>query len=612
MYRRFYPLELKPTGWLRRQLEIQAKGLSGNLDLVWPDIRDSAWIGGTCEGWERVPYWLDGFIPLAFLLDDQDLIGRAQKYISAIVARQQEDGWICPCKTEERSRYDIWALFLIGKVLALYCEFTQDASAEMALYRAMKNGHELLAKNEIRLFSWGKFRWFEAFIPLLYLYERQPEEWMLDFARELKKQGADYPSFSETWKRPLNQWTLHTHIVNLGMMLKYEAVTSALLGEKYKNETEKLWRILNRYNGTAVGVFTGDECLSGLRNNQGTELCSVNELMYSCEWLYQETEDGKWADRLEKASFNALPATFTDDMWAHQYDQQVNQVSCKKFPGKSFFRTNNAEAHLFGLEPNYGCCTANLSQAWPKLAMNAYLRAANGIHCALFLPAILQTKLDDIPVSVETITEYPFRLGGKIRVTCEKPVSFELSIRVPGWTKAVKINGEEAVPSCGVIAIKNTWQGTKEIIVEFVDRPVLQNRPHGLKTLVYGPLVFALPIQTEYKMLEYERNGVERKFPYCDYELIPHSDWNYGFAGDEFEIVEKPVGEIPFSSIAPPVMIRAQMAKVKWNWAEGYENVPEFKPVSNVAITENEEMLLHPYGCAKLRMTEMPLTRKRK
>ena len=47
--------QIKPAGWLRRQLEIQAESLSGNLDKIWPDIRDSAWIGGTAEGWERVP-----------------------------------------------------------------------------------------------------------------------------------------------------------------------------------------------------------------------------------------------------------------------------------------------------------------------------------------------------------------------------------------------------------------------------------------------------------------------------------------------------------------------------------------------------------------------------
>ncbi len=76
------PADIKPEGWLRRQLELQAQGLAGHLDLIWPDVRDSRWIGGDREGWERVPYWLDGFIPLAWLLEDRGLQKRAERYIS--------------------------------------------------------------------------------------------------------------------------------------------------------------------------------------------------------------------------------------------------------------------------------------------------------------------------------------------------------------------------------------------------------------------------------------------------------------------------------------------------------------------------------------------------
>ena len=83
--------EIKPCGWLKRQLEIQAESLSGNLDKVWRDVRDSAWIGGDADGWERVPYWLDGFIPLAYLLENEDMISRAKKYVDAIIAKQRED-----------------------------------------------------------------------------------------------------------------------------------------------------------------------------------------------------------------------------------------------------------------------------------------------------------------------------------------------------------------------------------------------------------------------------------------------------------------------------------------------------------------------------------------
>ena len=97
--------EIRPEGWLRRQLEIEAEGLTGNLDKVWPDVRDSAWIGGSREGWERVPYWLDGFVPLAYLLENEDMIQRAKKYIDAILSSQRESGWICPCAEEEIPEY---------------------------------------------------------------------------------------------------------------------------------------------------------------------------------------------------------------------------------------------------------------------------------------------------------------------------------------------------------------------------------------------------------------------------------------------------------------------------------------------------------------------------
>lgn len=45
---------IKPTGWLKNQLRIQADGLSGHLDEFWPDISDSAWFGGKSDAWKLV------------------------------------------------------------------------------------------------------------------------------------------------------------------------------------------------------------------------------------------------------------------------------------------------------------------------------------------------------------------------------------------------------------------------------------------------------------------------------------------------------------------------------------------------------------------------------
>jgi hypothetical protein len=74
--------QVLPAGWLQRQLRIQADGLSGHLDEFWPDVgANSGWLGGTGESWERGPYFLDGLLPLAYLLDDEVLKAKAQKFV---------------------------------------------------------------------------------------------------------------------------------------------------------------------------------------------------------------------------------------------------------------------------------------------------------------------------------------------------------------------------------------------------------------------------------------------------------------------------------------------------------------------------------------------------
>lgn len=605
MYALFNPNEIKPAGWLKRQLQIQADSLSGNLDKVWRDVRDSAWVGGKAEGWERVPYWLDGFIPLAFLLDDENKIARAKRYINEIISRQDEDGWICPCKKELRGTYDLWAYFLICKVLALYCEFTSDKEAERALYRAMKCLFELLQSGRARIFFWGKFRWFEAFIPLLYLYERYPEEWILKLGALLKDRGADYSEYERAWRKPRTKWTLHTHVVNLAMMLKSEAVVHALLGGEYKNLPEHYWEELMKYNGTCVGNFTGDECLAGQNANRGSELCSITELMYSFEVLYRLTGDVKWADRLEKISFNALPATLSEDMWAHQYDQMVNQIACQKIKGKATFGTNSGEAHLFGLEPNFGCCTANFNQGFPKLAMNIFLKSGGEIISAAALPAELHTELDGARVTIKQESDYPFKNACKYTVATSKNVNFTFKIRVPQWAQKIMLCGEE-IPKSEYIEITKNWNGEEIYEVCLIDKPKMVDRPNGLSCIEYGALVFALPIETEYRRLEYTKNGVERKFPYCDYELIPRSAWNYGFAGNKFEVTENEISSVPFSAKNPPITLTAELCKIDWRHAPFLKTVAAKKPRSTKRLSPPEKIKLIPYACAKLRMTEMP------
>ncbi|MBQ8183824.1 MAG: glycoside hydrolase family 127 protein [Clostridia bacterium] len=593
--------EIKPEGWLRRQLTIQAEGLSGNLHKIWPDIRDSAWIGGEREGWERVPYWLDGFIPLAYLLENEEMIATVKKYIDAIVSAQDDDGWICPCPKEKRAKYDTWATQLICKTLKVYYDCSGDERIPEVIYKALKNYYELLKNGDITLFQWGKYRWFETFKSLNFIYEKYGEEWIKDLAKIIKSQGFDYNTAIEKWKKPSHVWKLNTHIVNMTMMLKSEAVSHELLGEEYTDNAEKLREILDKYNGTAFEGFTGDEVLSGIDPTRGTELCAVVEQMYSYEELFAHTGESKWVERLEMLGFNALPATLSEDMWTHQYVQMVNQIACQKTMIMAPFSTNGPYAHTFGLEPNFGCCTANFSQGWPKFALSAFMHRGDTIINSVMLPAVLR----DNGVTIKLETNYPF--DNKMHYYIDAEKDFNFVIRIPSFAENLKVNGEVSETKDIELAIK---KGETEIELEFQATPFLKKRPNNLYALKMGSLLFSVPVAYEKKMREYIKKGVERKFPYCDYQLVPGTPWNYGYSNENFKVNYNVVGDIPFSQDKPPVTIKANMQQINWGLKFPYRTVCRKTPKSTQPISEVQEIELYPYGCSRLRMTEMPIIKK--
>ena len=610
-YNFFTTNELKPRGWMLDQLNLQKNGLNGNLDKMWPDIRDSKWIGGDREGWERVPYWLDGFVPLAYLLDDDDMKTRAKKYIDKILEGQEEDGWICPNGDTPREKYDTWAVILISKVLLEYYRCSNDERVPLAIYRTLKNFYELLSNGKIKLFEWGQHRWYETFIALQWIKDRfGEEEWMYSLGRILVEQGTDYESLTELWKEPIDKWGQDNHVVNIVMMIKYEALTCKFFGEKYTGKPDKLYDLLTKYNGTPVGIITGDECLSGLSPIQGSELCSVVELMYSIEQIYAVTGDKKWAELLELVAFNALPATISDDMWTHQYDQMSNQIACLPMLPKPIFRTNNSEAHLFGLEPHYGCCTANFGQGWPKLMLSAYMYNADEVISVIALPSKLDFKWNNTPVKIELSTEYPFKNKLVYKINTPSDIDMTFKIRIPSFANALCVNGK-SVDKTDVLEFKGFNAGETVIDISFNTTPELISRPHGLYSVRLGSLVFSIPIKAKYEAKEYTNNGVERKYPYCDYTLTPESDWSFGLANTEFSVVEKDVASIPFSSKAPAITLRASVSHIDWGYEEGFDSVCAKAPTSTAALDEAREVELYPYGCAKLRVTELPIVEKK-
>ena len=103
---------IKPKGWLLDQLQLQADGLSGHLPFFWPDVMNSSWVGGKADGYlhQSTPYWLNGFVPLAYQLDNKTLIATVEKYVDYILSHQGDDGWLGPDDVHDGNQY--WSKYM--------------------------------------------------------------------------------------------------------------------------------------------------------------------------------------------------------------------------------------------------------------------------------------------------------------------------------------------------------------------------------------------------------------------------------------------------------------------------------------------------------------------
>jgi DUF1680 family protein len=652
---------IKPDGWLLEQLKTMKNGLTGHLDEYYEPVVGlrNGWLGGDGDGWERGPYWLDGLVPLAYILNDPDLKAKVKPWIEWSLKNQADDGYFGPVPFEKEPepepglqktpRLDWWPKMVMLKVLQQYYSATGDKRVIKLMTDYFHYQLEHLPETPLDNWSfWANRRGGDNLMIVYWLYNITGEKFLLELANLIHKQtfpwtdvflnedcyeGPDlthlypynemdkYPFDTEMISRLCVKQLQSFHCVNLAQGIKEPIIYYQQHPDPvYINAVKKAFRDIKEFHGQPQGMFGGDEPLHGKNPTQGIELCSVVELMFSLENILTITGDIQYAEYLEKITYNALPAQIKPDFMSRQYFQSANQVMLTRYRHNFYEEDNHGGTDLcFGLLTGYPCCLCNMHQGWPKFVQNLfYSTQDNGIAAFLYAPCHVNMLVaDSIPVKVTEETNYPFDETITFTFNCPDGIKFPLHLRIPGWcSKAeVRLNNEKFLTPAGktICTIDREWYNGDQIKLILPMEISFSRWVENSIAVERGPLLYSLRIFEEWS----SKNDGDRFGPYE--EVRPLDPWNYGLLESAiadpltgFKVIKNESDILhPWSVKNTPIEIRTT-GKIIPDWGLYNEMpgpLPHSLPSTFLQDSLPEEITLIPYGCTKLRITEFPVVK---
>jgi DUF1680 family protein len=627
---------IRPQGWLKRILIKQKNGATGNLDKLYPLVMNNrnGWLGGDGDQWERGPYWIDGLLPLAYILNDKDLIAKTKPWIEWTLKSQRPDGLFGPTKDypaeagiQRNNSLDWWPKIVMLKVLKQYYSATGDKRVINLMTNYFKYQlKELPSKPLDQWTFWARYRGGDNLMVVYWLYNITGDNFLLDLANLLHKQTFDYTNAF------LNTGMLSTmgsiHGVNLAEGMKEPAIYYQQHPEiQYLDAMVKGFADLRKYNGMANGMFGGDESLHGNNPTQGAELCTAVEMMFTLENTLAITGDVNYADQLEKIAFNALPSQINDDFINRQYFQQANQVMLTR-DTRNFDVNHNGTDVCYGLLTGYPCCTSNMHQGWPKFTQNLwYATPDKGLAALVYSPSEVKANVSNgTEVLFKEETNYPFDETIKFTLSIDKKsktVSFPFHLRVPVWCKkaSVKINGQFIKDGVGseIIKIDREWK-TGDIVELSLPMHIYKNTWYENSVSIQrGPIVYALKIGEDVKKVINTKDSIEYGSTY--YEVRPTTPWNYGLIktpdaklDDQYKVEFTGLKtDNPWNLANAPVLINTKARRIpSWQLYNDMAGPIPYSVTYQLETEKNEEnIILVPYGCTKLRISQFPVIEKR-
>src|SRR5208282_693164 len=327
-------------------------------------------------GWEEVPYWLRGYIQLAYIFNDPKMIAESQVWIEGALNSQRPNGDFGPDqKFDDDGSRDFWANMLMTYCLETYYEHSHDQRVIDLLTKYFK--YQLTAPDDKFLTHyWQKMRGGDNLYSVYWLYNRTGDRFLLQLADKIHRCTANWELSGD-----LPDW----HNVNIAEAFREPAThylqthSESELRASYADFNE----VRKRFGQVPGGMFGGDEnCRPGYSDpRQAIETCGMVEQMLSDELLMQMSGDPFWADNCENVAFNTYPAALTPDLRALRYLTAPSMV------------VSDAKNHAPGIQ-NGGpfllmnpfssrCCQHNHSMGWPAFNNHLWLATPDDGLCAV-------------------------------------------------------------------------------------------------------------------------------------------------------------------------------------------------------------------------------------
>lgn len=621
---------IQPEGWLKDQLIRQKNGLTGNLDVVYQEVMGprNGWLGGDGDVWERGPYWIDGLLPLAYILNDKALIAKTKPWIEWTLQSQKPDGYFGPDTDrpnepglQRNNSHDWWPKMVMLKVLQQYYSATGDQRVINLMLNYFRYQLRELPEKPLNNWThWGADRGGDNLAIVYWLYNITGEKFLLNLGELIHHQTINWTDACLSGELVV-PWKYHC--VNVAQGIKEPAVYYQQKKQPQYIEAVKkgLWD-LRHFMGMPHGLYGADEMMHSNNPIQGSEFCSAVEMMFSMESILPVTGEVAFADQLEKVAFNALPTQATDNFDSRQYFQQANQVMITRHI-RNFNTSYEGTALLFGPLTGYPCCTSNMHQGWPKFTQNLwYASADKGVAALVYSPSTVNLNVPDgQQIRIREETGYPFRETIKFTFELKKPAKFPFYLRIPEWCPManVRINGIDFEEYKGnqVIRINREWKPGDMVELTLPMKLKISRWHENSAGIERGPLSFALKIGE--KWTRRENNDKYGKFYY---EVEPTTAWNFGlsenaiqFPEKEFSITEKNQNQdlYPWNPENYPVEIRTKGVKLPfWTLYDGSAGPLPYSTNYQRVTPEQEEITLIPYGCTTLRISEFPVIRVEK